>query len=155
MAIEIRITKEIGNFKPKLLGPFTTRQVICLGIGVPVCMYIFQATSPYLPGDIPGFLCAIPGGIAWLFGWYEPYGMPTEKFIQSVFVNIFLAPTHRRYKTKNMHEEFLHKIESCDVGNESPRQPKSASGQATAKEKKQAKRNRVKQAKNALPVYYL
>ena len=145
--IEIRITKEIGNFKPRFLGPFTLRQCVCLVIAVPICIFIYTQASKVLPGDIPGFLCAIPGVIAWLFGWFEPYGMSTEKFLRSVAVNILIAPSNRRYKTANTHEELLRKIEE---NTESEPSVKKVSGEA----KREVKWCH-KISKNAAPEYYL
>jgi len=113
--IEIRITKEIGNYEAKFLGPFTLRQVICIGIGAPVCFLIYKTLSPIMTTDLAGFFCAIPGAIAALFGWVRPYGMKTEKFIQSIFVNMVLAPSHRIYKSKNYHESALEMIEEAYV----------------------------------------
>lgn len=146
--IEIRITKEIGNYKPKLLGPFTSRQVVCLIITVPLCCWIFTTASEYLPGDIPGFLCAIPAGIAWLFGWYEPYGMPTEKFLQSIAVNVLLAPSNRPYKIKNTHEELFKKVDELE-------KKESSDKKSSEKVKTSTKRSFMKVNKNEPPQYYL
>ena len=145
--IEIRITKEIGNFEPKFLGPFTMRQIVCLGIGLPICYFIYQTTAPYLPSDFAGFLCAIPAGIAALFGWCKPYGMKTEKFIKSIAVNILMAPTHRRYKTKNTHETMLRMMEE--------QEKESAEIAEPGKIKRQAKRAKEKLTNQQTPEYYL
>lgn len=102
--IEIRVTKELGNYEPKLVGPLTIRQVICLIIGLPCCYLIYRVLSPVMTKDIAGFFCMIPAAVAGAFGWAKPYGMKTEKFIKATFVNMVLAPSNRRYKTKNVHE---------------------------------------------------
>ena len=146
--IEIRITKEIGGYKPKFLGPFTLRQVICLLIGVPICYFIFKFTAPYLPSDLPGFLCAIPAGIAWLFGWYEPYGMPTEKFLKSIAVNVLMAPTKRPYKIKNSHEEMLQEMVKAEETN-------APDPENSSKVKRVVKQAREKISKHKQPEYYL
>lgn len=111
--IEIRITKEIGNYEPKFIGPFTLRQIVCIIIAAPICYFIFKTLSPVFTPDVAGFFCAIPAGVAALFGWVKPYGMKTEKFLQSVWINMFIAPTHRRYKSENRHEQMLEKLESA------------------------------------------
>lgn len=99
--VEMRITKEIGNYKPRVVGPLTFRQLVCVGIAAPFCYFIYKFLSPHLTRDVAGFFCILPAAVAALFGWYHPYGMNTEQFIRSVFKNIFLAPSHRKYKTKN------------------------------------------------------
>lgn len=105
--IEIRINREIGNFEPKFIGPFTIRQTICIGIAAPICYYIYNAAAPYMTVDLAGFLCAFPAGIAALFGWVKPYGMKMERFIKAVFINMVIAPANRKYCTVNQHERGL------------------------------------------------
>lgn len=105
MGIEININKDVGSYDAKLIGPFTARQSICVVIAAPICWAIYTYTAPLLTPDVAGFLTAIPAGIAYLFGWLKPYGMRTEKFVQSVFINMVLAPSHRKYMTVNVHEK--------------------------------------------------
>lgn len=108
--IEIRVTKDIREFEPKIVGPLTFRQLICLGIGAPICYVILKYLSPILTVDVAGFFCIIPAGAAYAIGWAEPYGMKMEKFLQSIFVNRVLAPANRKYKTVNTHEVLLKEL---------------------------------------------
>lgn len=112
--IEIRLTKELGDYEPKLIGPFTSRQIICIIIAAPFCFLIYHFTAKVLPIDVAGFLIAIPGLIAALFGWCKPYGMKTEKFLKSIAVNVLLAPMNRAYKTKNAHESVIKVLTSAE-----------------------------------------
>lgn len=114
--VEMRITKEIGNYKPRVVGPLTFRQLICVAIAAPACYFIYKYLSPHLTRDVAGFFCILPAAVAALFGWCHPYGMNTEEFIRSVFVNIFLAPSHRRYKTENQFELIEEKLSEEDAG---------------------------------------
>ena len=107
MAIEIKITKELGNYKPSLIGPFTARQTVCLVIAVPLAMQVYSILSPLVTKDVAGFFVFPIAAAAWLFGWKEPYGMPAEKFLKSIFVNVLLAPQHRKYKISNTYEELI------------------------------------------------
>jgi hypothetical protein len=113
--VEMRITKEIGNYKPRVVGPLTFRQLVCVGIAAPACYLIYKYLSPHITRDLAGFFCILPAAVAGLFGWVHPYGMNTEAFIRSVFINIFLAPSHRKYKTKNQFELLAEKL--SDEGN--------------------------------------
>lgn len=101
MAIEIEMTKEIGNYEPKFIGPFTIRQTVCLSIAAPVCILIYITLSPILTGDVAGFFCIIPAAIAAAFGWLKPYGMKAEEFVRSIFINIVVAPSNRKYIITN------------------------------------------------------
>lgn len=109
--IEIQVTKEITDFEPKLIGPFTVRQTICLALGLPICYVVIRYLSPYLTRDVALFFCCIPAAFAWAFGWYKPYGMKMEQFLRAVYVTRFLAPIHRRYKTANTVEQIIHDAE--------------------------------------------
>lgn len=101
MAIEIEITKEIGNYEPKFVGPLTIRQTACLSVAVPICILIYVTLSPVLTGDVAGFFCIIPAGFAAAFGWLKPYGMKAEEFLRSVFMNTLVAPSNRKYIIEN------------------------------------------------------
>lgn len=112
--LEIRVTKEIRDFEPKVIGPFTFRQLICLGIGSPIVYFILKYFSPIVTVDIAAFFCFPVAALAYLIGWYEPYGMKTEKFIRSIFVNRILAPSHRKYKTVNAHELLFKELSDAE-----------------------------------------
>lgn len=40
--VEMRITKEIGNYKPRVVGPLTFRQLVCVGLAAPACYFIYK-----------------------------------------------------------------------------------------------------------------
>lgn len=103
--IEIHINKDVGSYDAKFIGPFTMRQTVCIVIAAPICWLIYKVTSPVVSGDVAGFFMAIPAAIAWMFGWLRPYGMRTEKFVQSVFITMMLAPANRKYKTRDAYDE--------------------------------------------------
>jgi len=111
--IEIRITKETRDYEPKIVGPFTMRQAICLLIGAPICYFIIKYLSPIFTIDVAAFFCVIPAGIGFAFGWAQPYGMKMEQFLKSIFVNRVLAPTYRVYKIENRHEVIFNKLEEA------------------------------------------
>lgn len=113
--VEIRITRELGDFTPKFVGPFTLRQFICLvGAGVP-CYFLYSSLRGILPVDAIGFLCMIPAAIAAAFGWFRPYGMKMEIFIRSIFITMFLAPANRKYRATNRTKKLLSKIEAAEL----------------------------------------
>lgn len=98
--MEIQINKDVGSYEPKVIGPFTVRQALCLLIGSPICVAIYKYGSMFLPADAVSFILLVPAAATWLFGWLKPYGMPMERFLKSIFVNMILAPGNRTYKTK-------------------------------------------------------
>lgn len=107
MAIEREIPKDINKYEAKFLGPFTTRQTVCVVPAVVIAISLFMLLKNFLTRDTC-FMVAIFSSVPWLLcGWFKPNGLPFEKFVQTVFISIVLAPKHRVYKTVNMHEKAL------------------------------------------------
>ena len=140
--IEIEIPQDIRKYEAKLIGPFTTRQLLCT-IGLVIgCVISYKAATSLFGSDsslrtIFPMIVAIPFG---LVGFYKPYGMPFEKFAKSVFVSMFLAPTKRLYKIKNTHDEFdkiIDNEEKAKLAKENPQLAKTNS-----KDKKKERRKK-------------
>ena len=113
--VEIRITRELGDFEPKFAGPFTLRQAICLLFGAVPCYFLYMYLRPYMPVDVIGFLCFIPASIAAAFGWFKPYGMKMEIFLRSIFITTFLAPAARKYCGPNRTQVLLEKVVRAEM----------------------------------------
>lgn len=103
--IEVVIPKDIMKYKATLIGPFTTRQTICLCI-TGIAEYSYFKLIKMLPMEITLDSAA---GIAFLiavmimsFGIIEPFGIPLEKYLKNVLVLGLLAPKNRVYKTSNL-----------------------------------------------------
>lgn len=98
----IDVPKDVRKYKSKFVGPLSFRQTICLLIAG-ACGYVgyfIQKTifGAEVDNAILTWIFATPG---LALGFVEPYGMPLEKFIQTSFVSIFLAPANRKYKPTN------------------------------------------------------
>lgn len=110
--IEIKIPKEIMKYETKLVGPFTTRQCIILLIFVPIVGFLYVTLKNYMSSTIAAYICLPIGGIGGLFGWAKPYGLTFEKYLKSVFVSSFIAPSLRVYKTENYYDLLTTKVEN-------------------------------------------
>lgn len=104
MSIEKEIPKDISKYESKLIGPLTTRQVLC---GIPA---VLLAIGSYfllrniVSDDVVFFVAFLVAMPLLLCGWYKPYGIPFEKYISIVFVSQVLAPKHRKYVTENSYK---------------------------------------------------
>lgn len=99
--IEIKIPKEVTKYEAKLVGPFTARQCVALLIFVPMIAFCYINLSKVMNSTAALYICVPIGGLGALFGWIKPYGLPFEKYLKSMFISSFLAPTVRVYKTEN------------------------------------------------------
>lgn len=101
MAIEIEIPKDITKYESKLIGPFTTRQTLCLVPAVALAVLVFVGLKSYVSQTLLIGLLMVCVAPFLLFGWYKPYGLPLEKFLKTAFISNVLAPKARKYKTEN------------------------------------------------------
>lgn len=101
---EIQIPKDIRTYDAKLIGPFTTRQTICVGIGSLLAIIAYNTIGQFVSQDLRIFICLVVVLPALLAGWVKPYGMPFEKYALVILTTHILAPKYRKYKTINAFE---------------------------------------------------
>ena len=106
--IEIEVNQDIREYKTKLIGPFTTRQVICLILGGTTVIGAYNLLQPYLTSDTTTFVCmilAVP--FILMSGIFEPHGLKMEDFLKASFVSLVLSPTVRKYELENSYNKQL------------------------------------------------
>ena len=99
--IEGQVPKDIRKYEAKLLGPFTTRQVIFGVVAAVVAYAVYGICKGPLGSSNAITACMIFSMPILSFAFIKPYGMPLEKFIQTAFVSNVMAPRVRKYKTNN------------------------------------------------------
>lgn len=109
MAIEREIPKDITKYEPKLIGPFTTRQVVFGIPGLAIGAGSYFMFRPILPDSINTFLAILLALPFLLCACVKVYGVPFEKFASIVFVSQVLAPTHRKYQSENLYDDLKEK----------------------------------------------
>ena len=100
--LEAPIPKDIRKYEAKLVGPFTTRQLVCFLGGAALAYGTYKLFGTYLGTQTTMVICSIVAAPFLVMGWYKPYGMPFEKFFKSAFISSVLSPRNRKYKTKNV-----------------------------------------------------
>lgn len=106
--IEREVLKDIKDYKPKFIGPFTLRNFACGAIAIAVGTLVFLLL--YFPLNLQVPICIVVAGIctvpAWFCGWIAPYNMPFEKFAKTFIDMNILSSKNRKYQTKNSFDEF-------------------------------------------------
>lgn len=114
--IEIKMPKDINEYQPKIIGPLTLREFICISVAAAFALLIYNYVLPFCGQGIASYLMFIPAAFAYCFGWLKPYGMTFEKFVKSIFINVLIAPSVRKYKTENQYDlaqkEYYEKIDA-------------------------------------------
>ena len=104
--IEVPIPKDITKVKTTLIGPFSTRMVVCGVIAAAVDFAVLSLISAFaIPLSLNskigiGVILAMP---ILAFAIITPYDMPLEKFLKNAFVLNYLAPKTRVYQIENFY----------------------------------------------------
>lgn len=102
--IETEIPKDILKVKTTLIGPFTARQILFLVLAGAAEYVFFHYFSGYLSltadqmAGIGSFI-AVP---FLLMGFYEPMGMPLERFLKNILILGYIAPKVRVYQVETV-----------------------------------------------------
>ena len=98
MAISRNTQKDIGNYEAKLIGPFTTRQCIFVGVGLVPSFFIgYSLFTTKMDVITILFVIAIIMAPFLFFAFAHPYGMKPETFLREYYIYHILAPAKRLY----------------------------------------------------------
>ena len=78
--IEIKIPKEITEYKEKFLFGLTIRQCVCVVAALAVCVPLYIFGKDFLGDDVVGWLVILIAVPIFAFGFFRYGGMPFEKF---------------------------------------------------------------------------
>ena len=101
--LEIKMSRDIREFSPKVLGPFDKRQIVVLAIsiftGVPI--FLLLGELPLQFKLIVSLIVVLP---VLLCGWVKMFGMPLEVFVFKFILPTIFSPRKKIYITENFYE---------------------------------------------------
>ena len=104
--IELNVPNDVRKTKKKDLAFFSFREIMFM-IPAGIAMYFtYQGLKGFdFSSDTVITLAALAGSPFLAFAFVKIHGLTLEKWLQSAFIPMFLAPKNRLYKTKNMFRE--------------------------------------------------
>lgn len=103
--------KDVGNFKAKLVGPLTTRQVVFVGLGAVVDFLTYSVLKGAgLDMNTIAPICLLVMAPFAVFGSCFPYGMTCEEFLYQYYIYHIVAPPVRRYETHTALDDYKENI---------------------------------------------
>lgn len=98
--IERKVPRDMSSYESKLLGPLTTRQVVCLVPGAIVAILAYLAFDDSLGESalLVSTILALPFGLC---GLYKPFDIPFERFAKTAFYSIISSFIKKKYKSEN------------------------------------------------------
>ena len=79
--IEIKMPKEITEYKEKFLFGLTVRQCVSAAAALAICVPLFIFGKDYLGEDMVGWLVILIAVPIFAFGFFKYEGMPFEQFL--------------------------------------------------------------------------
>lgn len=96
--IEVKVPKDILKYKTRLVGPFTSRQILFLGIALAFDVLFYKlAYQPLgMPVEFLFYVILFLDIPIMAFGYCTPMDLPLEKYLKILVQTKFLAPSRRK-----------------------------------------------------------
>lgn len=125
MAIEIKINKEINNYKENIFFGLTLRQFVCSAAAVAIAVGAYFVCVPILGEEAVSWiciLCAVPMGAA---GFIEYNGMHLEQLLWAICKTQLLCAGKRVWRAQNYYfDAFVMVIKEEEQANRKRKKPK-------------------------------
>lgn len=96
--IEIKIPKEITEYKEKFLFGLTIRQFVSAAAALAICVPLFIFGKDYLGEDVIGWVIIFIAIPIFAFGFFKYDGMTFEKFLGMLYRQKWVEPQKRVYE---------------------------------------------------------
>ena len=96
--IEIKMPKEITEYKEKFLFGLTVRQCVSAVAALAICVPLFIFGKDYLGEDLVGWLVILIAVPIFAFGFFKYEGMPFEQFLLLLYRQKWAEPQKRKYE---------------------------------------------------------
>lgn len=95
--IEIKIPKEITDYKEKFMFGLTVRQFLCVAAALVICVPLYIFGKDYIGEDLVSWLIILVAAPIFAFGFFKYDGLPFEQFIVMLYRQKWSEPQKRKY----------------------------------------------------------
>lgn len=131
--INVMMTDDIRKYETKQFGPFTTRQMVCVMLGLAIGIPIGFAVPTSISNRV--LIMAILATPIIAAGYVKMDGMKFEVIICRFIYAMLLTPKKRKYKSENTYRIKLDRINAA-------RERKMLKGMSEAKRKRYIERKK-------------
>ncbi|MCM1236473.1 MAG: PrgI family protein [Ruminococcus flavefaciens] len=103
------VPRDVREFKPKFIGPFSKREFIGVAVAAGLAVLTFAVTYPLQEGmtlNQRAVIVLVPAVVPLVCGFIDIQGMPIWVYVWNLIIQNFLAPRHRVYRTSNNFAEY-------------------------------------------------
>lgn len=139
------MNKDIREFEPKVIGPFTFKQAKCVAVmaayALPLFFFLYKSTDATTALMVVGVCCVPPI----LIGWVKIRGLAFEKFFLRWVYWRIRTPRIRRYRK---HSYLWELTDSIEKKKENDKIAAMSKKELKKYEKEKALNNKVQYSKN-------
>ncbi len=99
MPLEVKIPKEITEYREKIIFGLSVRQLFCVAIAAIICLITFFAVKPFIGNDLAGYLVLVEAMPIMGVGFLRINGFTFERYVMIVLKHMFNQQI-RVYKTR-------------------------------------------------------
>ena len=99
--VEIKINKEIRNYKETLFFGLSLRQFVCSLLAVGVAVGLYFALRNVLDRETVSWVCIVGAAPVAVAGFFKYNGMTLEQFLWAFIKSEFLLAGNRVWKAEN------------------------------------------------------
>ena len=107
MLIEIKIPKEIREYRESIFFGLTTRQFICSLLALGVAVGVYFLLQPYVGTEEIGWMCILAAAPFAACGFFRYHGMTTEQFLWAWVKSELLYPKKLVFRSDNVYHHAL------------------------------------------------
>lgn len=104
--IEVKVPKEIREYKEKFWAGLTVRQLISCAIALIIIVPLYFFGNKVMNEELVGWFCMFLGVFIGAFGFYNHNGMNFENFVVAI-LKAFFTPNKSIYSRKTLVDKML------------------------------------------------
>ena len=112
--MEIKVNKEIKNYKESVFFGLSFRQFLCSVLAVGAAVGVYFGLSKFLDKETVSWLCIVCAVPVAVTGFFQYNGLNFERFIWAVIKSEILCSGVRLYKSRNYLYELLEEVKTDD-----------------------------------------
>ena len=112
--MEIKVNKEIKNYKESVFFGLSFRQFLCSVLAVGAAVGVYFGLSKFLDKETVSWLCIVCAAPVAVTGFFQYNGLNFERFIWAVIKSEILCSGVRLYKSRNYLYELLEEVKTDD-----------------------------------------
>lgn len=108
--MEIKVNKEIKNYKESIFFGLSFRQFFCSVLALGVAVGVYFGLRNIVGKETVSWLCIVCAAPVAVTGFFQYNGLNFERFLWAVIKSEFLMSGIRLYKSRNIYHELLEEV---------------------------------------------